>query len=48
MANGTAVDVDAGQPEHQGVHGLDRAVGRGGGLGQDLAAARELGLPGAV
>ena len=48
LAHGTAVDVDAGQPQHQGVHRLDRAVGRSGGLGQDLPAARELDLPGAV
>ncbi len=47
MADGTAGDVEAGQAQHQGVHRLDRAGGRGG-LGQDLAAARELGGPGAV
>src|SRR3989304_4488622 len=31
LAHGTAVDVDAGQPQHQGVHRLDRAGGRRGG-----------------
>ncbi len=48
LAHGTAVDVDAGQPQHEGVHGLDRAGGRGGGLGQDLSALGELGGAGAV
>src|SRR6266542_3025163 len=48
LADGTAVDVDAGETEHQSVHRLDRAGSRWGGVGHEVAAARELGAAGAV
>jgi len=43
-----SIDVDARQPQHQGVHGFDRAGSRGGALAQRLPALGELGRARAV
>jgi len=44
----TALDVDPGDTEQEGGRGFRRRSGRREGLAEDLAAAREFGLAGAV
>jgi len=48
LADGTAFDVDPGQPEHERGHGFGRGSERCWGLGEEVPAPRELGTTGAV